>query len=203
MKSFVLLVCSLSLLIMGCEKKTQPGAASRSPKPNPANAVSGKETESIKIHVCDLLKPDELEPLVGASIGQSKSSERTNRNLRISQCLYAATPAAKSVSLIVTQPDPAQGTKESTREFWQKAFAPARAGERKQKANVLETGDPGDDGPPPQAIEGLGEEAFWAGGSLYVLKGEIFIRLSLGGPAPEGSKLERSRALAELALKRL
>ena len=194
MKSFLALVCSVSLLIVGCEKETQPATASQALEPNP---VAGIETESKKIDVCELLKLDELEPVVGASIAQSKSSERTNRNLRISQCLYAATSADKSVILLVTQSDPTQGTKESVREFWRKAFTVS------PEADVIKTGDSGDKAQPPQAIAGLGEEAFWTGGSLYVLEGQLFIRLTLDSPAVEESKLDRSRALAKLALKRL
>ena len=61
--------------------------------------------------------------------------------------------------------------------------------------------------PPPKPIAGLGDEAFWVGdplsGALYVLKGEIFLRVSVGGPTDEAQKIKRARALASRALKRL
>ncbi len=60
---------------------------------------------------------------------------------------------------------------------------------------------------PPKKIDGIGEEAFWAsnrfGGMLYVLKGDAFIFISLGGPDDEETKIDKSKALAQKALQRL
>ena len=60
---------------------------------------------------------------------------------------------------------------------------------------------------PPRRIDGLGDAAFWTnnpvGGVLYVLKGEVFIRLSVGGPDKPEIKLAKSKALAEKVLPRL
>ena len=60
---------------------------------------------------------------------------------------------------------------------------------------------------PPQKIDGLGDEAFWTGnrvgGALYVLKKDIFIRISIGGPDNEETKINKSKALAQKALERL
>jgi hypothetical protein len=54
---------------------------------------------------------------------------------------------------------------------------------------------------PPKKIEGIGDEAFWAsnrfGGVLYVLKGDAFISISLGGPDSEQTKIDKSKALAK------
>ena len=59
----------------------------------------------------------------------------------------------------------------------------------------------------PKKIEGVGEKAFWSGnrfgGALYVLKGDVFIRVSLGGSDKEEAKIEKSKALAQKALSRL
>ena len=53
----------------------------------------------------------------------------------------------------------------------------------------------------------FGDEAFWVGdplsGALYVLKGDVFLRVSVGGPTDEAQKIKRARALASHALKRL
>jgi hypothetical protein len=53
----------------------------------------------------------------------------------------------------------------------------------------------------------VGEKAFWSGnrfgGALYVLKGDVFIRISVGGPDKEETKIEKSKRLAEKALGRL
>jgi hypothetical protein len=62
-------------------------------------------------------------------------------------------------------------------------------------------------GRPPKKIEGVGDDAFWSanrmGGALYVLKDNVFIRISIGGPEPEESKIEKTKALAAKALSRL
>ena len=59
----------------------------------------------------------------------------------------------------------------------------------------------------PRAITGIGEQAYWVGspmvGALYVLKGNTFLRISVGGVREESARIEKSVALARLALKRL
>ena len=41
------------------------------------------------------------------------------------------------------------------------------------------------------------------GGALYVLKNDVFIRISVGGPESEDAKINRCKALAEKALSHL
>jgi hypothetical protein len=59
----------------------------------------------------------------------------------------------------------------------------------------------------PKKIDGIGDEAFWVsnrfGGVLYVLKGNAFISIGLGGTDDEETKLTKSKALAQKALQRL
>jgi hypothetical protein len=56
-------------------------------------------------------------------------------------------------------------------------------------------------------VPGAGEEAFWTGdprtGSLYVLDGDVVLRVSVGGVADEAERLQRSLILAKAALERL
>jgi len=56
-------------------------------------------------------------------------------------------------------------------------------------------------------IKGVGEQAYWVGspmvGALYVLKGNTFLRISVGGVREEAARIQKSVALARLALKRL
>jgi len=56
-------------------------------------------------------------------------------------------------------------------------------------------------------IDGIGDEAYWTagriGGALYILKDDTFIRISVGGPDKEETKIDKSKALAEKALLRL
>ena len=59
----------------------------------------------------------------------------------------------------------------------------------------------------PKKITGVGEAAWWSanrmGGALYVLKGNVFIRISVGGPETEEVRIEKTKALAAKALSRL
>jgi hypothetical protein len=54
-------------------------------------------------------------------------------------------------------------------------------------------------------IEGLGEDAYWElrSGALYVLQGDKFIRVSVGGVGEESARIEKSKILALAAVKRL
>jgi hypothetical protein len=60
---------------------------------------------------------------------------------------------------------------------------------------------------PPKKIEGLGDDAYWAsnrfGGILYVLKGEAFISISVGGADSEQVKIDKSKTLAKKAIEHL
>jgi hypothetical protein len=90
--------------------------------------------------------------------------------------------------------DPKEAWSEIFRSAKEAGSAPAEQEKEKQSA-------------PPQQISDLGDEAFWApqrfGGALYVLKGNIYISLSIGGPADQATKLQKSKVLAEMVLKRL
>ncbi len=59
----------------------------------------------------------------------------------------------------------------------------------------------------PRPLPGIGDEAFWVGsrmsGALYVLRGDSYFRLSLGGPESETVKIDKARRLASELLLRL
>jgi len=59
----------------------------------------------------------------------------------------------------------------------------------------------------PKPVKGVGQEAFWVGngviGGLYVLKGDAYIRISIGGAETEAARIEKTKTLARSALKRL
>jgi len=56
-------------------------------------------------------------------------------------------------------------------------------------------------------IAGVGEEAYWTGnrfaGALYVLRGDMFLRISVGGIRDQQARIATAKALALAALKRL
>ncbi|HET9684556.1 MAG TPA: hypothetical protein VFP15_10655, partial [Gemmatimonadaceae bacterium] len=56
-------------------------------------------------------------------------------------------------------------------------------------------------------VAGLGDEAFWSGsarlGGLYVRRGDLLLRIAVGGPESRAAKLSKLRRLARIALRRL
>jgi hypothetical protein len=168
-----------------------------------------------KIEACSLLTKEEVGAVQATTISDTKSSEGSDGVYLIAQCYYAATGPNLSVSLAVTQPDPKNPAALSPREHWKQTFGrfdnekEAEIKEEEQRNEKKERGHEEEEekATPPKKIEGIGEEAFWAGnrvgGALYVLKGDVFIRISVGGPGDEQSKLEKSKQLAQKALSRL
>jgi hypothetical protein len=175
-----------------------------------------------KLDPCSLITPSEIASVQGEEVKESKAAPGNSSRLAVAQCFYQTTTPSKSVSLEVTQRLSAQPGALSPREFWKESFEHeerdgerGREGkretekERKREAEKREArgGEEEEEGNPPLRIAGLGDEAFWASnvraGALYVLKGSSIIRISVGGIADQNVRLEKSKALAQAALKRL
>ena len=140
--------------------------------------------------------------------------------LRSSQCFYLAAEFSKSVSLSVTTVPSGNSNKAAARDFWKQTFArnqerekereTEREGDKEKKESLREQqrgkGEE-EGGAPLRKIEGIGEEAYWSGtrvgGALYVLKGNAFIRISLGGADTDEVRIEKSKKLAAKAIERL
>jgi hypothetical protein len=100
----------------------------------------------------------------------------------------------------------------SPRAFWHKQFPSTKpsaenAEEKKRAAGSKEEKKEEEESTRPRTIQGIGEQAYWVGspmtGALYVLKGDTFLRISVGGVREESARIGKSVALARLALKRL
>jgi len=182
-RNFALLVCCcLVATVPACKKR-------EAPPPTPRD-------------VCALITLEEIQTVQGSPMKESKSSARGDAGLRVSQCFYTATEFSKSVNLALVQRDPDHPSGRSAKDFWKEKFDPYE-NEEPQKDGDSEK----EKGPAPKKIDGLGDEAYWAsnrfGGTLYVLKGDTFISVGLGGTDNEETKLEKSKALAQKALRRL
>jgi hypothetical protein len=206
-KMLVSLLCSLPLALAGCGKRaTTQSTTSTSQEPGQAGS-----------DVCGLIQKEEIEAIQGTPIKETKSSARSDADFRISQCFYTAAEFSKSVSLAVTQSDPHSSAKRSPKDFWKKTFGrfdgEVRESEddKEKKESVRDQararGGEEEASVPPKKIDGIGEEAYWTGnrfgGALYVLKKDVFIRISVGGPDKEETKIDKSKALAKKALERL
>jgi len=178
---FGCLCLSLGLISSGCTKRRDP---------------------TIIRDACSLISKEEVESVQQTAVKDAKSSERFDGTFRISQCLYTMAEFSKSVNLAIIQVDRNQPSKRSPKDFWKEKFDPYENEEPRTSAH-----DKTEEGPAPKKITGLGDEAFWVsnrfGGILYILKGDVFISIGIGGTDDEQSKLQKSKVLAEKAVRRL
>lgn len=207
-KKFVSLLCSLPLALAGCERRAT----------TQSTTSADQEPGQARFDACALIAKEEIEAIQGSPIKETKSSARSDADFRISQCFYTAAEFSKSVSLAVTQSDPHSSAKRSPKDFWKKTFgrfegeAKESEDDKEKKESLRDQarargGEEEEASVPPKKIDGIGEEAYWTGnrfgGALYVLKKDVFIRISVGGPDKEETKIEKSKALAQKALERL
>ena len=182
-----------------------------------AATTSGATTARGKIDACALLTSQEIRSIQGEPLKETKGSGSAEKGFSISQCFFTLPTFNNSISLVVTQKgDGADGR--DPKEFWEATFDKESEGERerdkksakereKEKARDKNREEEEEEAAPPQKIAGAGDEAFWTGsrvgGALYVLKGSTYLRVSVGGAGDQQSKINKSKALARLALKRL
>jgi len=158
---------------------------------------------------CSLLSKEQVESVQEAPMNETKSSERSDGVFRVSQCFYTAAEFSKSVNLALIQRDPDHQAQRSPKDFWKERFGRYSGdSEESDKAKKeTERTEEREESVPPKKIDGIGDEVFWVsnrfGGTLYVLKGDVFLSISLGGTDDEATKLTKSKALAQKALQRL
>jgi hypothetical protein len=191
---------SHTLLAFMCLVLVGSGGCRKAPR-----AAVGKTTEpgQRKIDACTLLTKQEIETLQGSQITDTKRSENPGGDFQISQCFYTAAEFNKSVNLAIAQTNPTNPQSRTPRQFWQETFG--RAGEKNEKREEEE--EEKERRTPPKKIEGVGDDAYWApnrfGGVLYVLKGDSFISISVGGTDNEQTKIDKCKALAQKVIGRM
>jgi len=220
-KTLSLVLISLFLL-MGCSKsQSSPVVLNNqnvpSQQPVPQTETSPVTVTSLtnsrgKVDVCSLLTAEEVRAVQGEAFKETKTSGSAENGLVISQCFFSLPTFANSVNLAVTQRGEGAGARDP-REFWEQTFANSskldrdNEREKRNEKSAAKNREEEEKGSAPQKVEGVGDEAFWTsnrvGGALYVLKHDSFIRVSVGGAANQKTKIEKSKALARMALKRL
>ena len=139
---------------------------------------------------CRLLEDADVLAVQGHAPAQKVQSEQPAGSFLFVQCFYRTPEFTNSVSVAVGLPLSDDSKRSGPRQYWQAQFH--------KKASPAPSKNP---------VAGLGDEAFWVGdpktGALYVLKGEVFLRVSVGGPPDQTQKIKRSKALASHALNRL
>ncbi len=145
---------------------------------------------------CRLVSDTEMRAVQGHAPAQKIPSEQPAGSFQFTQCFYRAPDVASSVSVAVGTPLATDSKRSGPRDYWQAQFnrqVKSAPGRKKKE--------------PPMPVTGLGDEAFWVGdpvtGALYIMKGEVFLRLSVGGPPDQTGKIKRAKTLAFHALKRL
>jgi hypothetical protein len=152
-----------------------------------------------------MLTSKDIEPIQGEALQETKLSGTSTGGFNVSQCFFTLPTFTNSISLAVTQRGDGLGARDP-REFWKDTF---HTEERKKggKREKDREGEKEEESAPPQKVTGIGDEAFWtasrAAGGLYVLKGNSYIRVSVGGPGDQESKLKKSKALARKVIERL
>lgn len=180
------LAISVALAAIGCSKHGSPPTSQRT---------------QAHIDPCALLSKQDIEALQHSPITETKSSERTDGDFRMAQCFYTATEFNKSVNVVVIEKQ--ETRKRTPKDFWDETFLHA-GGEKEKEEHEREEEK---ERTPPKKIEGLGDDAYWSsnrfGGMLYVLKGDAFFSISVGGADTEQVKLEKCKTLAQKALERM
>jgi len=185
-------------------------ALGRTEGPKDHGSQPGNPAKQSKIDPCSLLTSTDVAAVQGEPVQQAKPSDQPGAGLLMSQCLFRTTTPTKSVSLAVAAPSAI-----SPRAVWRKQFHPGQDAVKKKREpagakekSVAERNEREEDEiTRPRAIAGLGEEAYWVGGpiagALYALKGNTFLRISVGGIREEPVRIEKSKALARIVLKRM
>jgi hypothetical protein len=163
-------------------------------------------TKQARQDACTVLTSADVQKVQGDSVQETKPSTQPAGRLVMSQCLFRTASPSNSVSVAI-----ASAGSVSPRAFWQKQFHSAKPesgeGEKEKPTAKSKPAREEEESPRPRTIKGVGEQAYWVGsplvGALYVLKGNTFLRISVGGVREEAARIEKSVALARLALKRL
>jgi len=180
----------------------------QSGSPLKANAGGLNASAREKIDVCKLLSSAEVEAVQGEPVKGAKAGAQPSGAMLMSQCVFHTSTSAKSVNVALATPRRAGGSRLAPREFWQRQFHSTEVREKETRVAGKESAPERDEeGSKARPIGGLGEEAYWVGnpvaGALYVLQGDAFVRISVGGVREESARIEKSKALARAIMKRL
>ena len=165
---------------------------SNSPSPSPTIAATTPVADNF---ACTLLTREETQAVQGEPFKDTKASQQSGAGVSVSQCYFELPTPVNSIVLTVTRK--AEGGRDPT-DSWREIVHREESARKKEE---------GEEAKEPLKVEGIGDEAFWTGnrvgGALYVLKGNCYIRISIGGAGDQTQKIEKSKPLAEAALKRL
>lgn len=157
---------------------------------------------------CALLSKSVIEKVQGEPLKTEKPSSTRSGGVVTSQCFYSLSSSANSISLTVTLPDPGNSSGSDIKELWTEWFHEGGAAEKERDgaAPAHRREKEEEEASPPTAVPGLGDEAYWSRrfvGTLYVLKGNAIVRISIGGKQDDATRLQKAQTLARDALSKL
>ena len=206
----LVLVIAVLVVCGGCKKNQQQTNAPETPNPQSLSSTSGNVVSlptvgSAKTDACSLLTSAEIEAVQQEPVKQTKLSGTTEGGFTVSQCFFTLTTFTNSISLQITQRGEGAHAREP-REFWSATFHREEKSETEHEREK-EGREEEEESAPALKIQGVGDEAFWmgsrVGGALYVLRGNNYVRLSVGGAGDQEDKIKKSRILAERVIARL
>ena len=215
-RAYAFIFC-LVVLTAGCSSNdtsttntaNTPASASPDATANPATSPATPNTAALKakIDTCNLLTSADLKEVQGEAVKEAQRSDRQDGGFIVSQCYYSLPTSSNSVVLNVTTASEGGGAA-NPRTFWKDTFGrKEEKGKEREREAKEKKGEESEESVPQQKIAGLGEDAYWlasrVGGALYVLKKDLFFRISVGGAGDEKSKLKKSKTLAQRVLKRI
>jgi len=195
-RTFLLVLLTASGFF-GCKQRP---ATNQTESASPPTAPRGRGR--VKLDVAKLLTSAEIQAVTGEPLKETTPSTRLEGGFCVSQCYFALATPSKSVVVTVSARE-SDTTGRDPRQFWMEKFHPDQEKENRGP-------EPDEDRPkqaPPEKVEGVGDEAYWvesgSTGALYILQGNTFVRLALGGTDEKAARIAKAKKLAQSALKRL
>ena len=186
-KSTALFCCWLMFLMSACSEDKRSAAREITQSEPPSNAALAKP-----IDPCSLVTAEEIAKVLGEVPKGMKRIDETEGGLAVAQCFYELPTYSNSVSVRVVQMA-AGADARNPRDVWEETFAPAKLTEAGSRA--------------PEPVPGVGDAAFWRshrkGGALYVLHGNVYLRIGAEGAEEKETKIVKCSEIAHRALSRL
>src|SRR4029077_3612764 len=156
---------------------------------------------------CALLSGAAVKKVQSERLKGTKGTRVKSNSLIVSECFYSLTTFSNSISVALAVPDPDWPAPSGTRDLWDSLFHRPPELDTGRDEQGKETSSEGrEEHRSPVEIHGLGDEAYWISslsGALYVLKGNAFLRISVGGRLDDAERLNKSEQLAREALQHL
>ncbi len=185
--------------LLACCSKTDTSSSSPQATAEQAEAIAaerGAASGTPARDACKLLTNEEIASIQGEAPARTQLVGQADGQLSVSQCNFMLPAGPKSLAVRVVERGNGPKARDP-KEVWQETF---HQNQPSDPANARYARK-------PQKVDGVGDEAFWLGnaksGGLHVLKGNRYIRVSVGGVDDLQAKIAKCSKLSEFVLPRL